>query len=143
MHPDRVESGMTDYSIATLQEVPDVSGDAPFEMRMYGRALGSDQLAVTRVRLPGHTRYVPPGMSPAFGHAHRTQEEIYLVTAGHVRVRLGDDVVDLGPGGAVLIPIGVKRAVRNEGDEEAELLLLSVRVEDLRSEVEMDPAFWP
>ena len=85
---------------------------------------------------------MPPGAPPSFGHTHRTQEEIYLCVRGAVALRLDDQVTELPAGASVLIPPGVVRAVRNESDEEAELVLLSVRVDDLRAEVEMVPDFW-
>lgn len=134
---------MSDYTTIQLNDVPDVRGEAPGEMRMLGRQLGAEQLAVTHIRLPAGVRLAPPGFSPAFGHHHRTQEEIYLVLSGTVTVKLDDDVIELGPGAAVRIAPATKRAVRNLGDEDAELLLLSVKVEDLREEVDLHDDFWP
>jgi mannose-6-phosphate isomerase-like protein (cupin superfamily) len=86
-----------------------------------------------RVLAPG-TAHVPPGEDPSLGHSHRTIEEIYFVVDGEVTVKLGDDVVTLGPRDAVRIPAQTPRAVRNDSGAEAAFLMISVRVEDIRAE---------
>lgn len=138
-----VGHAMSDYTIIELQNVPDFRGDAPGEMRGLTRPLDTEQLAATYVRLPANVRLAPPGFSPAFGHHHHTQEEIYFVLSGSVTVKLGDDIVELGPQAAVRIAPATTRAVRNLGDEDAELLLLSVKVENLREEAVLHDDFWP
>jgi mannose-6-phosphate isomerase-like protein (cupin superfamily) len=77
---------------------------------------------------------VPPGEDPSLGHSHRTIEEIYFVVDGEVTVKLGDDVVTLGPRDAVRIPARTPRAVRNDSSAEAAFLMISVKVEDIRAE---------
>jgi mannose-6-phosphate isomerase-like protein (cupin superfamily) len=133
---------MSDYTIIELDEAP-AFGDAPFEMRGYTRPLGTGQLALTYVRIPPGTPLAPPGFSPAFGHHHKTQEEIYYVLSGTVTLKLDDDVVEIGPKGAVRMAPATKRSVRNLGDDDLEMLLLSVKVEDLREEVVIHDDFWP
>jgi mannose-6-phosphate isomerase-like protein (cupin superfamily) len=49
---------------------------------------------------------VPAGGS-TFAHYHRLSEEIYLVTGGHGRMRLGEETTDVAPGDCVTIPPGV------------------------------------
>jgi mannose-6-phosphate isomerase-like protein (cupin superfamily) len=70
-------------------------------------------------------------------------EEIYFVLEGEVTVKLGDDVVTLGPRDAVLIPPSTPRAARNETDRPAALMMISTRVEDIRSESVAHEGFWP
>ena len=104
--------------------------------------MGSDQLGVNlRVLAPG-TAHVPPGEDPGLGHSHRTIEELYFVVDGEVTVKLGDDVVSLGPRDAVRIPAETPRAVRNDTDAEAAFLMISQRVEDFRVESVRHDAFW-
>jgi mannose-6-phosphate isomerase-like protein (cupin superfamily) len=134
---------MSDYTIIELDEVPDFSGDAPFEMRGYTRPLGTEQLALTHIRIPPGTPLAPPGFSPAFGHHHKTQEEIYYVLSGTATLKLDDDIVELGRRCAVRMAPATKRSVRNLGDDDLEMLLLSVKVADLREEVVMHHDFWP
>jgi mannose-6-phosphate isomerase-like protein (cupin superfamily) len=92
--------------------------------------------------LAPHTAHVPPGGDPTRGHSHRTIEEIYFVLSGEITVKLGDDVLALGPRDAVLIAPATPRAVRNDSDAEAAFALLSVRVEDFRSESQAHEGFW-
>ena len=63
--------------------------------------------------------------------------------AGELTMKLGDDVVTLGPRDAVRIPATTPRAVRNDSDEEAAFALVSVRVEDIRAESVPHEGFWP
>ncbi len=95
-----------------------------------------------RVLAP-HTGSIPPGFDPASGHSHRTIEEIYLVLAGEITVKLGEDVETLRQYDAVRIPAGTVRAVRNDTDEEARFAMVSVRVEDPRAESDWHDGFWP
>ena len=134
---------MSDYTILRADEAPDYTGDAPGAFLGYARPMGSEQLAVNvRVLEPGMA-HVPPGTDPARGHSHRTIEEIYFVLSGELVLKLGDDVIRLGPRDAVLIPAATARAVRNESDERAALMMISVRVEDIRAESVGHDDFWP
>jgi uncharacterized cupin superfamily protein len=131
------------YTIMRAAEAPDYTGDAPGAFLGYARPMGSEQLGVNlRVLAPG-TAHVPPGEDPSLGHSHRTIEEIYFVLNGEITVKLGDDVVTLGPRDAVLIPPATPRAVRNESDAEAAFLLLSVKVHDHGAESVGHERFWP
>lgn len=123
-------------------DAPDYTGEAPGAFLGYGRPMGSEQLGVNlRVLAPGMA-HVPPGEDPAIGHSHRTIEEIYFVVDGEVTIKLGDDVQTLGPRDAVRIPAATPRAVRNDSDAEAAVLLISVKVQDIRAESVRHDAFW-
>jgi mannose-6-phosphate isomerase-like protein (cupin superfamily) len=134
---------VSDYTILRAQDAPDYTGEAPGAFLGYGRPLGSGQLAANVRVLAPRTAHVPPGGDPARGHSHRTIEEIYFVLAGEITAKLGDDLVTLGPLDAVLIPPATPRAVRNESDEQALFLMLSVKVEDQRAESVGHERFWP
>jgi uncharacterized cupin superfamily protein len=130
------------YTIMRAAEAPDYTGDAPGAFLGYARPMGSEQLGVNlRVLAPG-TAHVPPGEDPSLGHSHRTIEEIYFVVDGEVTVKLGDDVLGLGPRDAVRIPAQTPRAVRNDSGAEAAFLMMSIRVEDIRAESVRHDAFW-
>jgi uncharacterized cupin superfamily protein len=125
---------VSEYTIMRAAEAPDYTGDAPGAFLGYARPMGSEQLGVNlRVLAPG-TAHVPPGEDPSLGHSHRTIEEVYFVVDGEVTVKLGDDVVTLGPRDAVRISAQTPRAVRNDSGAEAAFLMISVRVEDIRAE---------
>jgi uncharacterized cupin superfamily protein len=134
---------VSDYTILRAADAPDFTGDAPGAFYGYGRALGAEQVSVNIRVLAPHTAHVAPGGDPTRGHSHRTIEEIYLVLDGDLTVKLGDDVVTLGRWDAVRIPPATPRAVRNDSDGEAALLMVSVRVEDHAAESSAHEGFWP
>lgn len=129
---------MGDWKILDLADVPDVSGDYPGEFRMVTGPTGCEQVAATYRRMPAGT-----GGKGSYGHRHRTQEELYLVLSGRVEFKLEDEVVEVGPMAAVRIGPSVARSVWNEGPDDAELVMVSTRTEDLDADVEKVPDFWP
>jgi mannose-6-phosphate isomerase-like protein (cupin superfamily) len=132
-----------DYTILRAADAPDFSGDAPGAFLGYGRPLGAEQVAVNvRVLEPGQS-HAPPGVDPAWGHSHRTIEEIYLVLEGEIRIKLGDAVETLGRHDAVLIPAETPRAARNETDAPAAFAMISLRTADPHAETEPHEGFWP
>lgn len=135
---------MSDYKLLRASEAPDYTGGAPEGAFVgYGRPLGAEQIAFNlRVLAPGSV-HVPPGTDAASGHSHTQIEEIYFVVDGEVTVKLGEDVLALGPRDAVLIPPGTPRAFRNESDKEAAVAMCSVRVEDPHAESRWHEGFWP
>jgi uncharacterized cupin superfamily protein len=134
---------VSDWTVVRAADVPDYTGDVPGAFHGYGRALGAEQLALNLRVLAPHTAHVPPGGDPARGHSHRTIEEVYLVLAGEIAIKLGDEVTTLGPRDAVRIAPATPRAVRNDSDAEAAFLLFSVKVEDHAAESQGHEDFWP
>src|SRR5919204_1937526 len=120
---------MSDYTIMRASEAPDYTGDAPGGFIGYGRPMGAEQLALNVRVLAPHASSAPPGSDPSWGHSHHTIEEIFVL-AGEITMKLGDEVITLGPRDAVLIPPQTPRAVRNDTDQEAAFAMISVRVED-------------
>ena len=45
-----------------------------------------------------------PGYRLPFGHRHGEQEEVYLVASGSARMKVGDDIVELGQWDALRVP---------------------------------------
>ena len=130
---------MSKHTVKRLDEATDVRGarGLPGEMHMLGRELDTEQVALTRRRMPPDT-----GEKGMFGHTHKTQEEVYFVASGTLTFKIGDELVEVGPGAAIRIAPDVKRSYHNEGDEDVELFIVSTKVDDLRSETEMDQEFW-
>jgi mannose-6-phosphate isomerase-like protein (cupin superfamily) len=58
-------------------------------------------------------------------HYHRQSEEIYHVTEGFGRMRLGDAVFDVGAGDTVCIAPGTRHNILNTGDVPLRLLCCS------------------
>jgi mannose-6-phosphate isomerase-like protein (cupin superfamily) len=83
---------------------------------------------------------IAPNFRAPFGHTHSEQEEIYLVVAGSARVKLDDDVVDMGEWDAVRIPRGTMRAVEG-GPEGAEVIAFGAPSHENR-DVEMVQNWW-
>lgn len=129
---------MSDYKVVPVTEAPDVLGDYPGEMRFLTHPLGAEQAALTWRRMPPGT-----GGRGAYGHRHKTQEEIYLVVSGTLTFKVGDDVVEVGPEAAIRVAPDTVRSVHNDGDEGALLVITSVKVEDLAADSEKVEGFWP
>jgi mannose-6-phosphate isomerase-like protein (cupin superfamily) len=134
---------VSDYTIMRAGEAPDYTQGSPSPFLGYGRPMGAEQIAFNvRVLAPGAT-HVPPGEDPAWGHSHNTIEEIYFVIDGEITVKLGDDVHKLGPRDAVLIGRGTPRAARNEGETEAAMAMVSIKMDDPVGDSHRHEGFWP
>ncbi len=129
---------MADYSIVRLEDVDDVLGDYPGELRLLTADLEAEQIAFTYRRMPQFT-----GGKGSYGHRHKTQEEVYFVASGTLQFKLGDDIVELGAGSAVRVPPETWRSVWNDEAEDAELIIVSTRIDDPRGDAEYLESFWP
>ncbi len=109
----------TPYTVVNLKEVEDLApsgGLSPnLEARFARKPLGLEQSGLTYFRMA-------PGFREPFAHRHATQEEVYVVISGSLRMKLDDDVVELQAWDAVRIPPDTVRA-REAGPNGAELLL--------------------
>jgi mannose-6-phosphate isomerase-like protein (cupin superfamily) len=130
---------VADWTVKTLEEIPDVLGDYPGEMRMSAASdLGTEQVGFTWRRMPART-----GGKGSYGHRHKTQEEVYFVVSGTLQVKLEDEVIDVEEGGVVRVAPHVARSMWNEGPDDAVVIMVSVRSEDPSGDVESVPDFWP
>jgi mannose-6-phosphate isomerase-like protein (cupin superfamily) len=130
---------MADYAIMQLEEIPDVSGEYPGEMRMSAASdLGSEQVSFTWRRMPAGT-----GGKGSYGHRHKTQEEIYFVASGTLQFKLDEEVLDLGAGTVVRVAPPVTRSIWNDGPDDAVLIMCSVKADDPLADVETVDGFWP
>lgn len=131
---------MSDYTIVERQDALDFMAEYQDygEMRSFTGALGAEQVAITWRRMPPGT-----GGRGSYGHRHKTQEEICLVVAGEVTFKVGDDEFKAGPGTAVRIAPHALRSMHNDGPDEAQLVLCSVKIDDVGGDVETVDGFWP
>jgi mannose-6-phosphate isomerase-like protein (cupin superfamily) len=114
------------YAVVRADDVEDAYAgtDVPGEFRPLTRALASEQLAVTLIRVPPHSDF-----EQGTGHYHDEIEELYLVTRGTLTMRFGDDVTPISAGSAVRVAPETPRSHRNEGDEPVEMWAISRRSE--------------
>ena len=130
---------MSGYTTCSVEAAPDAfGGKYPGAMRFMAGPLETEQIAFTHRLLPAQS-----GGKGSYGHRHRTQEEVYYVASGRLEFKIGDDVLELGPGDALRVAADAWRSVWNEGPDDAELLIVSVRSDDLQHETEMLADFWP
>jgi mannose-6-phosphate isomerase-like protein (cupin superfamily) len=113
---------MSDYEIVSADDVQDhyEGTDVPGEFRRLTGALGSEQVAVTLIRVPPHSDF-----EQGTGHYHEEIEEIYVITTGTLTMRLGDDIHKVPAGSAVRVAPRTPRSHRNEGDEPVEIWAVS------------------
>ena len=129
---------MGNWTIKSLDEMDDILGDYPGEMYMTTYAVGCEQVALTHRRMPAQT-----GGKGGYGHSHKTQEEVYLVLSGTLQFKLDDEVVDVPARTTVRIAPEVVRSVWNEGPEDAEIVIASVKIDDPRADGVIVQDFWP
>lgn len=128
---------MKHYKVVRLKDVQDILGEYPGDMKPLKDPLGTTQVALTYRRMPAHT-----GAKGSYGHAHRGQEEIIFVIAGHVQVKVNDDVIELGAHSAIRIAPKAFQGTWNEGPQDAEILIISNRMEP-EDTVDYQQDFWP
>ena len=116
---------MSDYEIVAADDVEDYyeGTDVPGEFRRLTGALGSEQVAVTLIRVPPHSDF-----EQGTGHYHEEIEEIYVIATGTLTMRLGDDVHKVPAGSVVRVAPRTPRSHRNEGDEPVEIWAISRRL---------------
>ncbi len=72
------------------------------------------------------SEYVPVGKRTSFPHSHSIEEELAIVTKGHLQVWLNGELYDLKTGDAVYFKPGtnISHVIINNSDEEAEYIML-------------------
>ena len=126
------------HSIKNLREVHDVAPDAGFGEIQEARFARGDLDAET-TGLAYHV--LKPGKRQAFAHRHDEAEEIYVILSGAGRLKLDDEIVDVGPMDAVRVAPTVARAFEAVGDGPLEILVFGPH-HDKDGEIIKDDAFW-
>lgn len=105
----------------TLNRITDVEDSAPafgfgeFQQSRFATAdLSAEQTGVTHHRLSA-------GRRQGFGHRHESAEEIYVVLTGSGRVKLDDEILEVGALDAIRVAPEVTRAFE-AGPQGIELL---------------------
>ena len=95
------------YTIHKLTATEDVAPKYGFgeqgEARFATGDLGASDTGVSLYHLK-------PGMRQAFGHRHDAAEEVYVVLSGAGRVKLDDEIADIGALDAIRVAPAVTRA---------------------------------
>jgi uncharacterized cupin superfamily protein len=125
------------YTIKNLQEVSDSAPNFGYQDVQEARFAGKD-LGAERTGLAFHR--VKPGCRQAFAHRHDEAEEVYVILSGGGRLKLDDEVLDVGPLDAIRIAPNVVRGVE-AGDEGIEYLAFGPHHKG-DGELVTDPAFW-
>ena len=130
---------MGDYTIKKAEEVGDVLGDYPGEMRLMSGPLATEQVAVTYRRMPQYS-----GGKGSHGHYHRTQEELYFVFSGRLLFKLDDEIVEVVGPACVRVPPSTARSIWNDEPEDGHLLIISTRMPDgSPDDAVLVEDFWP
>lgn len=128
---------MSDYTIVNLREVEDSApkfGLAPnIEARFPKHELGCRIAAVSLQRLA-------PGFRFPFGHRHADQEELYVILEGRGRIKIENDVRDVGPWDTVRVAPGKMHQIE-AGPEGVELLAFGAPIAE-ESDAEMVQGWW-
>jgi uncharacterized cupin superfamily protein len=127
---------MGSYTKQNLREVenqaPNFGMPEELEARFARTALGGETLGLSLMKLA-------PGFRIPFGHKHVTQEEVYVVVRGSARIKVEDEVVELGEWDAIRFDKDTMRAVE-AGSDGVEFIAFGAG-EDPR-EVEMVQQWW-
>jgi quercetin dioxygenase-like cupin family protein len=124
------------YTIKNLRDVKDSApefgmGDA-HAARFATEALDAEQTGVSLLT-------VKPGKRMPFGHRHDEAEEVYVVVSGSGRLKLDDEIVEIGPLDAIRLAPSVMRAAE-AGPDGLEYVAFGARHQ---GDGAMDPGFWP
>jgi mannose-6-phosphate isomerase-like protein (cupin superfamily) len=126
---------MDGYTKKNLRDVDDAAVKGGFTEHQEARFATGD-LDAESTGVSFHV--VKAGKRQAFGHLHEEAEEVYVVVAGEGRMKLDDDVIDVGPLDAVRVAPPVKRAFE-AGDGDLELIAFGPRHE---GDGEILPGWW-
>lgn len=83
---------------------------------------------------------IAPGFRTPFGHRHAEQEEVYVIAGGSARIKLDDEILELGQWDAVRIAGSTMRALEG-GPEGAEVIAFGAPNTE-NKDAEMVPGWW-
>ena len=129
---------MSHRTLVNLRDVedsaPKLGVDAKQEIRFSQAALNAEKTGVSLMR-------VKPGQRQAIAHRHDEAEEVYVILSGSGRIKLDDEVLDVGPMDAIRLAPAVTRAIEG-GPEGIEYLAVGPHREG-DGEVFSIEEFWP
>jgi mannose-6-phosphate isomerase-like protein (cupin superfamily) len=127
--------GVTDYSKKNVSELKDSAPDFGYEDIQEVR-FGAGEVDAKQTGFGHHV--LKPGKRQGFGHRHEEAEEIYFVIGGSGRVKLEDEIVELGARDVLRIGATVTRRFE-AGPDGLEFLSFGARHE---GDGELDHEFW-
>jgi uncharacterized cupin superfamily protein len=99
-----MSEAFTKISLDAVDDVAPANGFGDrWEARVARTALAAERTGVSFFRLA-------PGKRSPFTHRHTNAEEIYVVLGGSGRVKLGDELLDLGPLDCIRVAPATARA---------------------------------
>jgi mannose-6-phosphate isomerase-like protein (cupin superfamily) len=122
------------YTIKNLREVEDIAPKFGFDAVQEAR-FPRDDLEAETIGLALHR--IKPGKQGG-AHRHENAEEIYVVISGAGRMKLDDEVIEIGPLDAIRVAPPMARAFE-AGDQGLELLVFGPRHERDGELLEGDP----
>jgi mannose-6-phosphate isomerase-like protein (cupin superfamily) len=126
---------MAAYTHKNLRDVknsaPEFGIEGGFEARFARRDLEAERTGLAY-------QHMPPDTQAPFGHRHQEAEEIYVVVEGSGKMKLGDEVIDVGLLDAVRVAPEVPRAFA-AGSEGLTVIALGAHHEN---DGEVIPDFW-
>lgn len=125
---------MSDYAVKNLLDIDDLFEGPEIEIRFSRKYLESEELGVSLLRYA-------PNVTATDGHHHKEQEEAYVVIDGSGRIKLDDEVVELGRFDVVRVAPHVVRGFE-AGPEGLELIAVGGRKPEGGDGVR-DPDRWP
>jgi len=128
------------FTLTNLKDLEDVGsnfdGPPDLEFRHATKALGLEQSGLSYQRIPADYRF-------PYGHTHERQEEVYVVVRGSGRMKLDDEIVDIGEWDVVRVPRGTWRGYE-AGPDGLEILVIGAPSlgDDPRGDVEGRRDWW-
>ena len=127
---------MSGYTKTNLRQVenqaPNFGMPPELEARFARRPLGGESLGLSLMRLA-------PNFRIPFGHKHAGQEEVYVVLQGSARIKVEDEIVEVGRWDAIRFDRDTMRDVE-AGPDGVEYLAFGAG--DDPGEVEMAANWW-
>jgi quercetin dioxygenase-like cupin family protein len=126
---------MADYTKINFADLEDSASGRGFDIQArFARShIGSEHLGVSQFSYGS-------GVRPPYGHRHREQEEVYVITGGGGRIRLDEEILDVKRGDVIRVAPHVVRAFE-AGPSGLEMIAVgSDRPEDGDGEMVND--FW-
>jgi mannose-6-phosphate isomerase-like protein (cupin superfamily) len=127
-------SGYTKRNLKSEVEDSAPKFDMPSEMeaRFARRPIEGETLGLTHMKLA-------PNFRIPFGHKHSGQEEVYVVVRGSGRVKVGDEVVELGEWDAIRFDMDTMRQME-AGPDGMEYIAFGAGTDP--TDAEMAPGWW-
>ncbi len=127
---------MSGYTKKNLKQVenqaPNFGMPAEMEARFARTALGGETLGLSLMTLA-------PGFRIPFGHKHEGQEEVYVVIRGSARIKVEEEIVELGEWDAIRFDKDTMRNVE-AGPDGVDYLAFGAG--DDPRDAEMAPHWW-